>query len=432
MRKIDLTPSSGRDRVIMHIDMNSYFAMVEQQANPHLRGRPVGVGGPNEGRTVIAAASVEAKKFGVKSGMTIHQARNLCPDIIHVQGDYNKYAFVTDRVLRIFRRYTPILEIFSIDEAFLDVTPTIGSMAGAIKAARQIKDTIRREVGEILTCSVGIAPNKLIAKLASDMKKPDGLVVIPRHKIPALLDRIELSDLCGIGSRTRKNLLAMGIDTVAKLREAPLATLVRRFGKWGFILHRMSRGEDDSPVVPYYQHEEPKSMGHSLTLPKDTTDRDEIFATLMRLSEQVGRRMRAECYLGRTIWAGVRKGDFVNLGAQKTLNRWIDDGYEIYRTARTILEGFNYHGPVRLVGVSVRGLVQGAYQMSILEEDQRRERLNLATDEINNRFGEFTVGRASLMKTRTRKRGPSGMGASRAMSRYHSYEARQEEKGGQH
>jgi DNA polymerase IV len=281
-------------RVIMHIDMNSYFASVEQQVNPSLRGKPIAVGGPNEGRTVIAAASIEAKRFGVKSGMNIYQARKICPNLIFVQGNYSRYADFTNRIFYIFRRYTPILEIFSIDEAFLDVTTTLKTFENAIRASKEIKLAIRKEVGDWLSCSVGIAPNKLIAKLASDLKKPDGLVVVRKENIQKLLNYIELDELCGIGSKTKRNLLSMGIDTIGKLGKTPVEVLVRRFGKMGLVLHCMGKGEDESPVVPYYEIPEPKSMGHSYTLPEDTADKNIIWSTLLKLSEQVGRRLRAE------------------------------------------------------------------------------------------------------------------------------------------
>jgi len=408
--------ASFRDRIIMHVDMNSYFASVEQQANPLLRGKPVGVGGPNDGRTVMAAVSIEAKKFGCKSGMSVYEARKLCPGIIFVQGDFPKYAQATRKILEIFIRYTPLMEAFSIDEAFLDVTDTAGSYEGAISVARRIKKAIRREVGEWLTCSVGIAPNKLVAKLASDLKKPDGLIVVRKEQVRSLLRRVKLDDLCGIGSRTKKNLLSLGIDTTEKLGETPLPVLVRRFGKLGFVLSMMGRGEDCSPVVPYYLIPEPKSMGHSYTLPRDTADRDVIWSTLLRLSEQVGRRLRAEGFLGRTVSAGIRLPDFTSMWKQKALKTWIDDGYRIYQEARHIIEGFGYSGPVRLLGVSVSGLAKGYYQSSFFPEDERREKLLDTLDALNDRFGEFTVARASLLFSRIRK-GVSGMGASRTLSR---------------
>jgi DNA polymerase IV len=413
-------------RVIMHIDMNSYFASVEQQVKPSFRGKPVAVGGPNEGRTVIAAASIEAKRFGVKSGMNIYQARKICPNLIFVQGDYRKYAEFTNRIFYIFRRYTPILEIFSIDEAFLDVTDTLKTFENAIRASKQIKQAIKREVGDWLSCSVGIAPNKLIAKLASDLKKPDGLVVVKEKDIFKLLNHIELDELCGIGSRTKKNLLSLGIDTIGKLGATPVEVLVRRFGKMGLLLHCMGKGEDESPVVPYYEIPEPKSMGHSYTLPEDTSDKGIIWSTLLKLSEQVGRRLRAEKFYGRRVSAVIRTGDFLGMSRQKALNRWTNDGYDIFLIAREIIESFHYSGPVRLIGVSISGLVKGVCQLSFLPEEIKAEKLIKALDAINNRFGEFTIGRASLMLTKVRK-GPSGLGINRAMSRNHRNEDKKDD-----
>jgi DNA polymerase-4 len=400
----------------MHIDMNSYFATVEQQANPLLRGKPIAVGGPSDSRTVVAAASREAKPYGVKSGMTIYEARSLCPHIIFVQGDSEKYAEVTSRFLAIFRDYTPLLEVFSIDEAFLDVTGTEKRFGGARAIASEIKRRLREEVGDYLTCSIGIAPNKLIAKLASDLKKPDGLVVVAQDEIPGLLQTIKLNDLCGIGPRMLRHLHAMGIDTAAKLGAFPLDLLVRRFGKWGYLLHQMGRGEDPSPVVPYYETPEAKSFGHSFTLPRDAHDMESVKKTLLRLCEQVGRRMRAERCAGRTVTLVLRIQDFTTLHRQKTVASFIDDGWEIYRVALGIMEGLAWEGGIRMVGVSVSSLIRAVRQLSLFESERRRDRLIQALDAVNDRYGEFTVARAYLMEVTGQRAGVNGYAVKSTLS----------------
>src|SRR3989344_3975778 len=253
--------SSGRRvmRTILHIDFNSYFASVEQQANPRLRGKPVGVtGGDRMKRTVLGAASVEAKKFGVKTGMQIWEARKLYPNIILVQGDSDKYLEVTKRFLGILKDYSPYLEVFSIDECFLEVT---GNRLQVTAIAKNIKKRIKKEIGEWITCSIGISYNKLMAKLAGSLQKPDGLVIIPNQKEAIkILDKIELDEICGIGPRIKKRLNNMGIFDFSSLRKAPLPALLASFKSYGQFLYDASRGIDHSSVIPFYEQEEVKSI----------------------------------------------------------------------------------------------------------------------------------------------------------------------------
>lgn len=392
------------DRTILHIDMNSYFATVEQQANPLLRGRPIVVGGSLSSRTVVAAASIEAKKFGIKSGMSLPEALRLCPGAILVEGDQEKYTYVTAKFLRIFQDYSPLLEIFSIDEAFLDVTETLQRFNGAYHIALDIKRRIRRELGEWIRCSIGIGPSRLIAKLASELKKPDGLVVVEKDEVPALLARTKLTDLCGIGERLERHLINAGIDTMEKLRAAPEEYLVAKFGVTGHILHKMSLGEDSGPFVPQYETPLCKSMGHHYTLPRDVYGIAEVRHVLLRLAEMVGRRLRAENFAGRTITFGIRTSDLLFHQKQHTIPDYINDGYRIYREACGIMETLRIGGGIRMVGVSVSNLVKDYRQISLLQEDRKNLSLLKALDRINDRYGEFTVGRASIVATPLRKR----------------------------
>jgi DNA polymerase IV len=392
------------ERVILHVDMNSYFATVEQQANPLLRGKPIAVGGSPLTRTIVAAASIEAKKYGVKSGMSLHEALQLCPHIILVEGDGEKYMYITQRFLTILENYTPLLEFFSIDEAFLDLTNTHERFGGPLSIALEIKRRLREELGEWLRCSIGIGPSKLIAKLASEIKKPDGLVMVRKAEIPGLIERMKLSDLCGIGKRMERRLVNLGIDTVAKLRRAPVNFLTEHFGIMGLVLHKMSMGEDSSPVLPYYEVPPVKSMGHHYTLAKDTYDMEVVQRILLRLSEQVARRLRNDHYRGKTVTLTIRAHDLLFFSRQRTLKEYIDDGYRIFQEAMDIMRSLALYGPIRLVGVSVSNLAHDYRQLPLFLKERKSYLLTRTIDRLNDRYGEFTVKRAAIMNTRIRRR----------------------------
>ncbi|OGE24649.1 hypothetical protein A2688_01130, partial [Candidatus Daviesbacteria bacterium RIFCSPHIGHO2_01_FULL_38_8] len=292
-------------KIVLHIDFNSYFATVEQQANPRLRGKPIGVtGGDRLKRTVIGAASVEAKRFGVKTGMQLHEAKILCPEIIFVPGDSDKYLECTKKFINILKDYSPYLEVFSIDEVFLELPSEWGC---AVKIAEEVKQRIKQEIGEWITCSVGISYNKLMAKLAGSLYKPNGLVIIEDEESAKwVLDRVELDEICGIGSRIKKRLLNTGITNFSTLRKASKKALVLEFKSYGEILYNMARGIDHSKVTPFYEREEVKSIGHRHTISHDTDDLEEIKQILLKLTELVARRLRAKKLVGKTIHLLVR------------------------------------------------------------------------------------------------------------------------------
>lgn len=389
-----------RERVIVHVDMDSYFASVEQQENPLLRRKPIAVCGPCK-RTVIAASSREAKKFGVKSAMAIPVAKKLCPQLILVPGDFKKYASTSKKIFKILSDYTPYLEIFSIDEAFLDVTHSQHLFGGAVDIAKEIKKRIKKEIGEFVTCSIGISVNKLLAKLASEMDKPDGLVVIQKGEIPKFLAKMKLSDSCGVGPKTVEHLKRMGINNIEQLAKTPERILREAFGVYGKFLKDTARGINDSPIIPYWQSPLPKSVGNRTTLPFDIDELEKIKPVLLDLSEQVGRRMRKEKMLGKTITVTIRTFDFQTFSKQKTLRDFIDNGFQIYQEALKILLSCFPKKKIRMIGVSVSGLIQReAAPLFLLSEDRRESALLIALDEINNRFGEFTISRASLWLAR--------------------------------
>lgn len=388
----------------MHIDMNAFFASVEQQSNPALRGKPIAVIGSAK-RTVITTASYEARACGVKTGMNVWQARQKCPQIILVVGDNRKYTWTSSQIFKMMLQFTPLVEVFSIDEAFLDVTGSMGLFGAPERIAFLLKAQIRHRFG--ITCSIGIAPNKLLAKLASEMKKPDGLTVIRPDEVARVLDTIPAKDLCGIGSKTARQLDLYGIRTCGDLGRFPVGFLRKKFGIIGERLHRMGKGIDDSPVIPAEETEEVKSVGHSMTLEKDIEGRKEILKFLLQLSEMVGRRARRYNVRGKTVTLSIRYADFDTwVGKQETLREYINLSDDIYKAVVAILDSLVLQQPVRLLGVRLSNLYYGSKQLPLFPEERKRMLLVNALDEVNDRFGDFTVTFASLLdKERAEEKG---------------------------
>ncbi|MBI3621424.1 MAG: DNA polymerase IV [Nitrospirae bacterium] len=376
-------------RTILHIDMDAFFASVEQQANPALRGKPVAVCGAGA-RTVVMTASYEARAWGVRTGMSLPEAKALCPSLIVVAGHHEWYTETCRRLTAICRDYTPNVELFSIDEAFLDVTDSLLLFGGAEAIARAIKTRVRHHLG--LTASVGIAPNKLLAKLASGLKKPDGLVVVGPAEIPPLMERLPVQELCGIGPSTARQLAEFGITTCGALGRAPLALLVGRFGVFGRRLSAMGRGEDDAPVrsegSPAAEAAEAKSVGHSMTLDRNVWDQERLERYLLELTGMVGRRLRRHALAGRVVTVTLRYADFTTFTRQQRSGHPMNDDGEIYRAARAILRAQSLTQAVRLVGVSVSGLVGESAQESLFDDWRRRRQLLAALDAVHNRHGD--------------------------------------------
>jgi DNA polymerase-4 len=374
--------------------MNAFFASVEQVSNPGLRGKPIAVIGSKH-RTVITTASYEARKFGVKTGMNVPEAKKLCPHLILVVGDNRKYTSASSRMVGIFGRYTPLVEVFSIDEAFLDVTASTSLFGDGTAIAERIKSDIRREIG--LTCSVGVAPNKLLAKLASDMQKPDGLVVIEPERVSEVMEGLPASELCGIGPGLTASLAAMGIRTCGELGRLSASALRTRFGIIGERLKLMGMGQDESPVTPEGDEGGAKSVGHSMTLERDTGDKDELSMYLLQLSEMVGRRMRRNDYMGDTVTLTIRYEDFRTFSQSMRFRKPVNDGLDIYLLAMKLFGPLRLAMKVRLVGVSVSGLTCDAMQVSLFEDDRKMAAVTGAMDVINDRYGEFTVTWGTLL-----------------------------------
>ncbi|MDO8570321.1 MAG: DNA polymerase IV [Candidatus Daviesbacteria bacterium] len=440
---------------ILHIDMNSFFASVEQQANPKLRGKPIGVtGGDRETRTVLCTASYEAKKMGVKTGMQIWEAKKICPDLIIIQSNHDKYLSVTTKFLNIFKDYTDKLEVFSIDEAFLEVTSpviarspwqpwqshttkdcfVVNTPRNDIMIAQEIKQRLKDEIGECITCSIGISYNKLMAKLAGSLKKPDGLVIIPDQKEAIkVLDKIELDDICGIGPATKKRLFNMGITDFRTLRKVPKSCLVSSFKSYGEILYNMARGIDHSPIKTFFEKDEVKSIGHRLTIDHDTSDLLEIKQILLKLCELVGNRLRAKKLSAKTIHCWYRNALSSSVIPAKAgiQNAWIpgqarddkinftgnnmqitilptSDGLQIFKTAWEIFQSIWNEDKIRMIGISVSNLKPDYFAtLSLLPETRKQETMQKAIDKINNKYGDFTLQRAVLLKSTPIKRTPN-------------------------
>ncbi len=384
-------------RIVMHIDMNAFFASVEQQANPELQGKPIAVIG-SHGRTVITTSSYEARAFGVKTGMAKWEALKVCPQLIFVVGDNRKYTYTSSRIIEMMRQYTPLIEVFSIDEAWLDVTHSLQLFGSAERIAYLLKAQIKQSFG--ITCSIGIAPNKLLAKLASDMQKPDGLTIIRPEEVSKVLETMPIKELCGIGRKMERHLNLLSIRTCGQLGRADEQMLTRKFGIMGKRYKEWGQGIDYSPVVPQEEEDDVKSVGHSMTLRRDVDTREDILKHLLQLSEMVGRRARRYGVSGKTVTLQIRFADyFSNAGKQETLSNYINQSDEIYKAATAILNSIEIEQKVRLLGISLSNLQHNSQQLPLFPEEQRKAKMTQAMDAVNNKLGDFTVTYGSLLQT---------------------------------
>jgi len=377
----------------LHVDLDAFFAAIEQRDRPELRGRPVVVGvGSRHDRGVVSAASYEARRFGVHSAMPLRTAAALCPEAAFVPVDGRKYARVSGQVMDILRRFTPAVEPVSIDEAFLDVAGCEVLHGSPVRIARSIRSAIRDELQ--LTASVGVASSKLVAKVASDLEKPDGLVVVAVGDEAAFLAPLPITRLWGVGERTAVALADFGVRTIGDLARLPDDLLARRFGKQGPVLAQRARGIDPSPVAA---SEPARSVSHEHTFAVDTADRETLERTLLALSEGVAGRLRAGQVRARTVAVKVRDSAFVTISRQCTLAEPTDQTEVIFRAAldlaRPQLRGIR----IRLLGVAASHL-DDARQLSLFEPlDDRSWRVTRAADEIRRRYGPKAILRARLL-----------------------------------
>jgi DNA polymerase-4 len=381
------------DRIILHIDMDAFFISVEQRDNPSLRGIPAAVCG-SLSRSVVTSATYEARPYGIRAGMSTQEAKRRCPQLILVKGNHSKYTETSARIFSILKDYTPIVEVASIDEAYLDITQSQLLFQSPLQIAQSIKDRTREK--EQLTCSIGVAPNKLLAKLGSGLKKPDGLVVIEKERVEEILRDLPVSKLFGIGPKLEEELKSVGIFTCGQLGRYPVSVLNERFGAIGERLHEMGLGLDDSPVVPFDEEEDAKSISHSVTLEEDTSDRNLLRKVLLQLSERTSRRMRREGFFGKRITITVRYSDFYTFSKQKTLSQLVNSGNEIFLHAVEIFESISHPKPIRLLGVGVSLLKKEWCQLDLFERREKKDKLLKAMDRVNERFGDWTLTWASL------------------------------------
>jgi DNA polymerase-4 len=388
-------------RVILHADMDAFYAAVEQRDRPELRGRPVIVGADPRGRGVVSAASYEARRYGIHSAMPIGRAHRLCPHGVFLPVDMAKYAAVSEQIMAILGTFTPLVEPLSLDEAFLDVTASEALFGPGLAIARSIKARIRAELG--LSASAGVAPNKFLAKVASDLQKPDGLVEVRPGEEAAFLRDLPIGRLWGVGPAAEGELRALGVSTIGQLAGLSRRTLVARFGSAaGAHLLRLARGEDDRPVIPW---EPPKSVGAEETFEHDTQDLGRLRLTLLRQADRVAAELRGLGLRGRTVTLKLRFSDFRTVTRRDTSADPTADGGEIFRRAWDALVRLPRPQAVRLIGLSVSGLVRGeaGRQLPLFADRGRGERVGRVADDLRARFGPDAVRRASLLVPLRRK-----------------------------
>ena len=373
---------------LLHVDMDAFYAAIEQRDRPELRGRPGIVGGTPEGRGVVSAASYEARRFGVHSGLPAARAVRLCPQGVFLPVDMRKYHAVSEQVMAILARHSDRIEQISVDEAFLEVTDRAPDYRAAEKLARRIKQEIREELQ--LTASVGVGPNKFLAKLGSDLRKPDGLVVIRPQEAESFLAPLPVGKLWGVGPKTEKRLQQLGLRTIGEVAQQPIARLRSLLGAWGDVVYELSRGLDERPVEPA---REMKSVSAETTFARDLYDEAQMRRALTTSSKDVARRLQREGVRGKTIAIKVRFKDFRTLTRQTTLPEATDRAETIRQASHKLLAELDRGGQgVRLLGVRATGLESGAKQLSLFApEVQRRAQLEESVRYLRERFGEGAV-----------------------------------------
>lgn len=389
-------------RKIIHIDMDAFYASVEQQDNPAIQGLPVIVGGDPGRRGVVSAASYEARAYGVHSAMPSSQARRLCPQGVFLPVRMQRYREVSDRIFQILREYTPLVEPLSLDESFLDVTGCEKLFGTALQIAKKIKNRIRQDTG--LTASAGIASNKFLAKIASDYKKPDGLVEIKPEEVQDFLRKLPISKLWGVGKSTEEVLKGMGIQKVGQLAVFPEEKIERKLGKFGLELIALARGEDDRPVSP---ESEAKSISQEETFTPDLEHLEQMKKVLLDQAEQVGWELRKQKLKGSTVTVKVRYPDFTLATRSQTLPFPTDQGIEVYRTALKLLSRTEaLQRRARLLGVGISHLIHrdAPEQYFLFDSGQKKAELSIqAMDRVWEKFGPQAIKRATLVDKKRRR-----------------------------
>lgn len=405
-------------RVVLHIDFDSFFASVEQQHNPKLRGKPVGVTATN-GRTCIIASSREAKRMGIGTGSRTYEARRICPSLILVPADFVKYWEVSKKFVKICDSFSPFIEVFSIDELFIDVTKTTHLFGGVDAITQRIKDRIRTEIGEFVTVSIGISHNKLLAKLASGLRKPNGVFTISPQNLDSVYVLAKLTDVCGIGERIKARLNKVGVQTLLDLRSFSKDRLVKEFGNVeAAFLKCIALGIDESPIAPYTTAPSVKSVGRNYCLPKNEYDKRIIFQNIYELCEEIGIKLRRLGKKARAVGISLRGN--VHLRGRKTYHSYFDTGKEIYDRCSLALQGETLRGwrpgkeYVRQIGVWVGNLEDvGNLPLDLFLIDTKKQKLLKVIDRINEKFGDHTIRNAFLLHADKLTTVPNGYMADR-------------------
>jgi DNA polymerase IV len=383
--------------IILHVDMDAFFASVEQLDCPALRGQCVVVGGSHRG--VVAAASYEARKYGIHSAMPIFQAKSRCPHLKIVPPRRRRYAELSSRIMALLRTFSPLVEPISIDEAFVDFTGCRRLHGSPRETAMAVKHRITAETR--LTCSVGMAPNKFLAKIASDLNKPDGFAIIAPEAVPAFIETLAIEKVPGVGARTRKLLMDMGIVYLGQVRHLSEERLVRRLGVFGHRLMTLANGQDDSAVTP---ESEAKSVSSEITLNQDTVDKRVLTVHLLAQADAVARQLRQHNVRARTLTLKLRTADFQRHTRSCTLQTPTQSSDAIYEAAASLLSAFTLSQAVRLVGIGASGLLPQSVpvQQPLFSEGTvphlRWERLDRTLDAITERYGRNAVLRGTLTK----------------------------------
>ncbi len=387
-------------KTILHIDFDSYFASCEQQFNPKLRGKPIGVTAQN-GRTCIIAASREAKKQGVKSPSRTFEALQIAPNMIFVPAQFTRYWEVTQKFLDICKDYSPFVELFSLDEVFMDITPTLHLFGGKDEIVKAIKTRIRNEIGEFVTVSVGISHNKLLAKLGSGMNKPNGITEITPYNIDEIYGKAELTDFCGIGERIALRLAKLGVTKPLQLRELPLYSLRCEFGNVeAEFLRGLALGIDNTSVIPYTEGSDVKSVGRNYCLPQNEYDKRVVLQNIYELCEEIAIKLRRLNKKAKT--AGIYLGGSQSFHGRKTINEYFNSGQELYNLCLKIfknggfmLKNTNY---VRRIGIWVSNLKdEQSITLPLFPAGKNNENLLKTVDSINEKFGDHTIRNGFLL-----------------------------------
>ena len=391
-----------RPRTILHVDMDAFFAAVEQRDRPELKGKPVIVGADpkgGRGRGVVSTASYEARRFGVGSAMPISEAWRRCPHGVYLHPDMEKYARESERIMEVFHRFTDLVEPVSIDEAFLDVTGSARAMGTGEEIARKLKQGIREETQ--LTASVGVATSKLVAKIASDLRKPDGLVVVPPGEEAAVLAALPVRRLWGVGPKMEEELAKLGVVTIGDLAALDPGRLERRLGTHGHDLQKLARGEDDRDVVG--EGAAARSLGQEHTYDRDTTDPGRLRATLLDLADGVAGRLRAHGLRARTVTLKYRDEGFHTTTHARTLEAGTDSGNALFRVASELFAEVHRGKKVRLLGIYTSHFGEGKPQLALFDEPKAPSPVDRVRDEVKKRFGDEAITRASLLGRRERR-----------------------------